>query len=86
MPNKQQPKPDHPELTPSTDAANATEATENQVAEPRGETMPSLEQLLTQFALDAAEPHDAWFLATTGRAHRLNLAQMDVATGHQSAM
>ena len=86
MTNKQQPKPDHPELTPSTDAANATEATENQVAEPMGETMPSLEQLLKQCELDAAEHHDAWLRAKADAENIRKRAQIDVANAHKYAI
>ncbi len=87
MTNKQQPKPDHSDLIPSTDKANAPEASEeNQVAEPMGETMPSLEQLLKQCELDAAEHHDAWLRAKADSENIRKRAQIDVANAHKYAI
>jgi molecular chaperone GrpE len=86
MTNKQQPKPDHSDLIPSTDKDSAPEASENQVAEPMGETMPSLEQLLKQCELDAAEHHDAWLRAKADSENIRKRAQIDVANAHKYAI
>ena len=86
MTNKQQPKPDHSDLIPSTDKDSAPEASENQVAEPTGETMPSLEQLLKQCELDAAEHHDAWLRAKADSENIRKRAQIDVANAHKYAI
>ncbi|MEO7320092.1 MAG: nucleotide exchange factor GrpE [Nitrosospira sp.] len=86
MPNKQQPNPDRPDLTSFTDEANALEASENQTAEPVAETMPSLEQLLKQCELDAAEHHDAWLRAKADAENIRKRAQIDVANAHKYAV
>ncbi|MEO7464808.1 MAG: nucleotide exchange factor GrpE [Nitrosospira sp.] len=86
MPNTQQPKPDHSELTPSTDKANAPETSENQTVESEGETMPSLEQLLKKCELDAAEHHDAWLRAKADAENIRKRAQIDIANAHKYAI
>ena len=71
MTDIQHPKPDQPELTAALDKASAPKANENQAAEPVGETMPSLEQLLKKAELDAMEHHDAWLRAKADAENRL---------------
>jgi len=86
MPDTQQPKPDYPELTATTDETNAPKASENQTAELVGETMPSLEQLLKKCELDAAEHHDAWLRAKADAENIRKRAQIDVTNAHKYAV
>ncbi|SCY43318.1 molecular chaperone GrpE [Nitrosospira sp. Nl5] len=85
MADKQQPQPDHPELTASADEA-ASEVNENKTAEHVKETMPSLEQLLKKAELDAAEHHDAWLRAKADAENIRKRAQIDVTNAHKYAI
>lgn len=86
MADTQQPKPDQPELTVTTDDASAWEANENATAESAVETMPSLEQLLKTAELDAAEHHDAWLRAKADAENIRKRAQVDVTNAHKYAI
>ena len=86
MADTQQPKPDQPELTVTTDDASAWEASENATAESAVETMPSLEQLLKKAELDAAEHHDAWLRAKADAENIRKRAQIDVTNAHKYAI
>ncbi|MEP7370676.1 MAG: nucleotide exchange factor GrpE [Nitrosospira sp.] len=86
MADTQQPKPDQPELTVTTDDASAWEANENATAESAVETMPSLEQLLKKAELDAAEHHDAWLRAKADAENIRKRAQIDVTNAHKYAI
>ncbi|MEO7559513.1 MAG: nucleotide exchange factor GrpE [Nitrosospira sp.] len=86
MADTQQPKPDQPELTVTTDDASAWEANENATAESAVETMPSLEQLVKKAELDAAEHHDAWLRAKADAENIRKRAQIDVTNAHKYAI
>lgn len=86
MTDIQHPKPDQPELTAALDKASAPKANENQAAEPVGETMPSLEQLLKKAELDAMEHHDAWLRAKADAENIRKRAQIDVTNAHKYAI
>ena len=68
------------------DEASAPKANESQTAEPAGETMPSLEQLLKKAELDAMEHHDAWLRAKADAENIRKRAQIDVTNAHKYAI
>ena len=86
MTDVQYPKPDQPELNATMDGASAPKANENQTAEPAGEAMPSLEQLLKKAELDAMEHHDAWLRAKADAENIRKRAQIDVTNAHKYAI
>ena len=86
MTDIQYPKPDQPGLNATIDEASAPKANENQTAEPAGEAMPSLEQLLKKAELDAVEHHDAWLRAKADAENIRKRAQVDVTNAHKYAI
>ncbi|MDN5880890.1 MAG: nucleotide exchange factor GrpE [Nitrosospira sp.] len=86
MADTQQPKPDWPELTSTTNTAGAPEPGENNAAEYVMEATPSLEQLLKKAELEAAEHHDAWLRAKADAENIRKRAQIDVANAHKYAI
>ena len=64
----------------------APKANENKTAEPAGETMPSLEQLLKKAELDAQEHHDAWLRAKADAENIRKRAQIDITNAHKYAI
>jgi molecular chaperone GrpE len=73
--------PERPELTPSTQAPDARAANEEPSAQP--EVMPSLEDLLREAELKAAEHHDAWLRAKAEADNIRKRAQEDIAKAHK---
>jgi molecular chaperone GrpE len=86
MTDVQYPKPDQPGLNATIDEVSAPKANENQTAEPAGEAMPSLEQLLKKAELDAMEHHDAWLRAKADAENIRKRAQIDVTNAHKYAI
>ncbi len=55
-------------------------------ADNRGETLPSLEELLKQAELNAQEHHDAWLRAKAEADNIRKRAQQDIANAHKYAI
>ncbi len=86
MQEPQNPQTNQPELIATMNEASLPEDSENKSVEPVVETMPSLEQLLKQAELDAAEHHDAWLRAKADAENIRKRAQADIANAHKYAI
>jgi molecular chaperone GrpE len=68
------------------DPAGAAASSTATAADPQPEIMPSLEELLRQAELQAAEHHDAWLRAKAETENIRRRAQEDVAKAHKFAV
>lgn len=89
MQESNKPQTDEQELISVNDEANEAEASKEkkaQEAESQVEIMPSMEELLREAELKAAEHYDAWLRAKADTENIRKRAQSDVTNAHKYAI
>ncbi|WP_425434854.1 nucleotide exchange factor GrpE [Nitrosomonas cryotolerans] len=85
MQNSENSKSEHPEIDLDIHADTA-ENTKDKPIESEAASQPSLDQLLKEAELKAAEHHDAWLRAKADAENMRKRAQVDVANAHKYAV